>query len=552
LSNKPPIFWLFDKGFDEASRMPVPATGSGWVCAELGSGVERKGDDNSTAFMILIWDEPKVSRSHGPGLLLVAAIGVGILSSASASDLVVSQVYGGGGNSGAAYRNDFVEVFNRGTNTVHLTNWSIQYASAAGSNWQMTVLNSSIPPGRYLLIQQASSGASGLPLPTADIVGTIAMSSSAGKVALVSSTVPVSGPCPTRADLLDLVGYGMSASCFEGVAPAPAPGSGSAVLRATGGCVDSEQNGNDFFAASPSPRNSQAVPRLCSSIPTGPMALHTLQGTALASSFVGQQVMTTTNIVTAWRNDGFFLQAGDAEADNDSGTSEAIFVFTTTTPSATAAVGNAVVVEGIVEERRSANEANGLSRTQLINPLVRFISAGSPLLAPLMVSATNAGPGSAPDQLEPLEAMRVRVASLTVVGPTDGFLIESNAAGVSDGVFFGVVTKCPVRFVDRNFVARGSAGGGAAEHPAVRHEPRAAARGQQCAAWRRSNRGHRGRGGQQPGVFSISIREITRSSRMRMRALPFSATGAPFPCPCGRQTKSQSGRSTSSGLRHAG
>ena len=48
-------------------------------------------------------------------------------------DIVISQVYGGGGNTGAPYQNDFVELFNRGTTTVSLSGMSVQYASATGT-----------------------------------------------------------------------------------------------------------------------------------------------------------------------------------------------------------------------------------------------------------------------------------------------------------------------------------------------------------------------------------------------------------------------------------
>src|SRR5262245_23319357 len=57
------------------------------------------------------------------------------------AQVVLSQVYGGGGNTGALFRNDFVELFNRGTNEVDLTGWSVQYASAAGVNWQSAPLS---------------------------------------------------------------------------------------------------------------------------------------------------------------------------------------------------------------------------------------------------------------------------------------------------------------------------------------------------------------------------------------------------------------------------
>src|SRR5438874_2046066 len=55
--------------------------------------------------------------------------------------LVVSQVYGGGGNTGAPWHNDFIEVFNPTGAGVSVTGWSVQYASATGTTWQVTALN---------------------------------------------------------------------------------------------------------------------------------------------------------------------------------------------------------------------------------------------------------------------------------------------------------------------------------------------------------------------------------------------------------------------------
>jgi hypothetical protein len=49
--------------------------------------------------------------------------------------VVISQVYGGGGNAGATLKNDFIELFNRGASPVNLNGWSVQYASAAGTGW---------------------------------------------------------------------------------------------------------------------------------------------------------------------------------------------------------------------------------------------------------------------------------------------------------------------------------------------------------------------------------------------------------------------------------
>src|SRR5215471_9639364 len=91
------------------------------------------------------------------------------------NSVVISQVYGGGGNSGAPLMNDFIELFNAGATTVDLTGWSVQYASATGTgNFGsatnlITPLSGSIAPGQYVLIQEASNAAVGSPLPTPDI-----------------------------------------------------------------------------------------------------------------------------------------------------------------------------------------------------------------------------------------------------------------------------------------------------------------------------------------------------------------------------------------------
>ena len=113
---------------------------------------------------------------------------------AVSASVVISQVYGGGGNSGAIYTYDFVELFNKGTETVSLEGWSIQYASASGtgafgaSATQITPLSGSIAPGQYLLIQEAAGSNVIADLPTPDITDAtpIAMSGTGAKVALVN------------------------------------------------------------------------------------------------------------------------------------------------------------------------------------------------------------------------------------------------------------------------------------------------------------------------------------------------------------------------------
>ncbi|MDX6406823.1 MAG: hypothetical protein QOH70_4278 [Blastocatellia bacterium] len=211
-------------------------------------------------------------------LLLIAAgqIQSRLLPSTSSPAIspavVISQVYGGGGNGGSTFRNDFIELFNFSNATVDVSNWSVQYASAAGTSWQVTNLCPSgntctIAPGRYYLIQEAQGAGGTTNLPTADATGVIAMSASAGKVALVGTTSALSGGCPAAGALIDLVGYG-TANCFEGTGTAPAPGNSIAVVRINSGCTDTDKNNSDFVTGTPSPRNSATAPTSCGVSPS--------------------------------------------------------------------------------------------------------------------------------------------------------------------------------------------------------------------------------------------------------------------------------------------
>jgi hypothetical protein len=188
------------------------------------------------------------------------AINLAVQVPAPPGNVVISQVYGGGGNSGAPFTNDFIELFNRSGAPVNLAGWSVQYASSSSSSWQKTDLTGTLAPGQYLLIQEASGGANGAPLPTPDIVGTISMASTGGKVALVNNTTLLNMACPLGPNVIDFVGYGSGASCFEGSGSTPAPGATNAILRVGQGCGDTNNNALNFVTGAPSPRNN-ASPR---------------------------------------------------------------------------------------------------------------------------------------------------------------------------------------------------------------------------------------------------------------------------------------------------
>ncbi|MBC7877201.1 MAG: ExeM/NucH family extracellular endonuclease [Anaerolineales bacterium] len=179
----------------------------------------------------------------------------------STSEVVISQIYSGAGCGTAGcstYTNDYIELYNRSANPVNITGWSVQYASAAGTSWQVTALSGTVAPGQYYLVQEGGNANGVSPLPTPNATGTIAMSATAGKVALVNNSTALSGTngCPIAAPIVDFVGYGATANCSEGGAPAPAPSTTTAIFRAANGATDTDNNTADFSTSAPNPRNT--------------------------------------------------------------------------------------------------------------------------------------------------------------------------------------------------------------------------------------------------------------------------------------------------------
>ncbi|MEP6491091.1 MAG: DNA/RNA non-specific endonuclease [bacterium] len=221
-----------------------------------------------------------------------AALTVTPAPAAGPGDVVISQIYGGGGNAGATFTNDFIELFNRSATPVNLAGWSVQYSSSAGNTWQVTPLVGTIQPGKYLLVQEAVGGGGTTALPTPEVVGTISMAGTAGKVLLSTAITAQSGSCPVVGSVLDHVGYGSSDCGTTWLGNAPAPSNTTADLRQVAGCTYTGNPASDFVAGPPTPRNGDASANTCQ--PPGDPATVTVAPTPTTVALNGTRTLTAT------------------------------------------------------------------------------------------------------------------------------------------------------------------------------------------------------------------------------------------------------------------
>lgn len=204
------------------------------------------------------------------------------------SPVLISQIYGAGGNSGASYRQDYVELYNRSDSPVSLAGWTVQYASSTGSTWQAAALSGTLAAGKYYLVG-LDTGTSGAVLPAVDAANTnIALSATRGKVALMNTATVLAASSPAgNPALQDFVGYG-TANAFEG-APAPAPSTTTAIFRAGSGATDTANNAADFATGTPLPRNSAYV------LPGVPVITSAASATGTVGSLFSYQITASNS-----------------------------------------------------------------------------------------------------------------------------------------------------------------------------------------------------------------------------------------------------------------
>src|SRR5262249_54374942 len=229
------------------------------------------------------------------------------------------------------------------------------------------------------LVAGSAGGGGTTPLPTPDASGSIAMSATAGKVALanVATALTCGATCSSNASVHDFIGYG-TANDFE-TAAAPGLSNTTADLRAGGGTVDTDNNSTDFTAGTPDPHNAAGQgPGGGGGNPPPPSALiPDIQGAAHRSPLVGQRVTSVPGIVTAVSGNGFWLQ--DPNPDSNPATSEGVFVFTSSHP--TVSVGDSLLVSGTVSEFRQGGAATNLSNTEIGSPTITTVATGQPVPA---------------------------------------------------------------------------------------------------------------------------------------------------------------------------
>src|SRR5215213_7858279 len=347
---------------------------------------------------------------------------------AVSTSVVVSQVYGGGGNSGATLKNDFIELHNVGNSHVSLSGWSVQYASSTGTSWAVTNLSGSIAAGGYYLIQEAAGTGGTVNLPTPDATGSIAMSGTAGKVALVNTTTALTGACPLGVSTVDFVGFG-AANCFEGSGPTATLSNTTAALRGGNGCTDTDNNAADFTASATNPRNTSSTAVVCggntptpavtntptdppTNTPTSPSVcsqtytpIYEVQGSGTTTPFSGSTVTVRGVVVGDFQTglSGFNLQ--DAAGDGNVSTSDGIFVFVPTTnalSSIDVVVGDVVLVTG------RAMEFNGLTEIDTVTAITK---CGTDSVAPTTVTLPETTNG----ELEQYEGMLITIPQTLTV-----------------------------------------------------------------------------------------------------------------------------------------
>lgn len=347
---------------------------------------------------------PTTTRGAGRRLALLSAGSLGLATlatglslapaQAASTGLVISEAYGGGGNSGATLTHDFIELHNPTDAPISVDGMSVQYRSSGGTGaGAVTELSGTVPAGGYYLIQQAQGSGGTESLPTPDAVGTTAMSGSAFTVWLssgVDALTPPTGSVGTLPGVVDLLG--VNSNTWEGSAKAAGVSNTTSSSRTA---PDADQNGAEFTTGAPTPTNSVAGGTDPDPEPTE-ATIAEIQGDGFTSPLVGTEVVTT-GVVTAVPQYlyGFYLQTPGTGGETERTASDGVFVyFPQGSGSITVEPGDHVEVTGDVSEYAGA--------TQVVSSQAEVVELAEPA-EPVMAYA-GAWPASDAEK-EALEGM---------------------------------------------------------------------------------------------------------------------------------------------------
>ena len=320
-------------------------------------------------------------------------------SATPSSTLVINEVYGGGGNSGATLHQRLHragEPQRRGGQRRRLVG-AVPLGGATGS-WQVTTLTGSIPRAAALYLVGESKGAGGTQAaaPT-QASGSIAMSATAGH-----------RRARTRYRSADLRGLGLVRRARRRTWSATAPRRSARPRRRPARLTPSPSSAatsptptttRPTSAPAPRPRLPPTVPAAATEAaraPASPVRCASTTSRAPAGSrrTTATRSPTCPGIVTAIRSSGsskgYWIQ--DPDPDYDPATSEGIFVFTS---SPGVAVGDSVLVSGTVKDfyplasGETVSTTSQLSVTEIDSPTAIVLSHGNALPAPEVIAPTD-------------------------------------------------------------------------------------------------------------------------------------------------------------------
>lgn len=360
-------------------------------------------------------------------------------SFSQSTTLVISQAYGGGGNTGAPLNADFVELHNISGVSQSLAGLSIQYASATSTTaWtgNLALPSVSIPAGGYYLIRMSTVGPNGVALPTPDVTtptgGEIAMSGTNGKVALVNGITALVG-CTTTG-VIDLVGYG-TANCSETTATG-ALSNTTGALRNNNGCTETNNNSTDFTVGPPAPRNSASAVFACGAVSPSLTVTGTIAdfgNVFIGSNSVSQSYnLSGANLTGAPGNITVTSPSVDFQVSNDNtawGSSTTI-AYTTATLASTAVWVRFSPQSAGPKSGNVTNVGGGVSVSVDVPVMGNGVVPITPVLSATALTAfgsvclnTTAGPNSFT-----INGLNLTTTDVTV-GPLAGFSFSTTAGG---------------------------------------------------------------------------------------------------------------------------